>query len=271
MPAVSEVLAVASWVTNADLIADAVVPLGYLNPDTDAVLDVTWGHGVWWKRVHPARFVASDLEPAKSPLECTYCVGGDGHPTDDKGRPIHNGRSVDFTALPFDANAFDVVAFDPPYVPVGSNDTSTLRGFNEQYGRHLVPSDPVLLQALIDDGLAEAARVARRVVLVKCTNYVWSGHLYPGVWHTMNAADALNLTLLDWFVHAGHVRPQPGNRTRKCGNCRGQGCDECGGAGRVASRQQHARQNSSHLLVYAPPTPDPRDDHPTLFDLVDPC
>lgn len=279
----SEVMAVDRWGTNADLIADAVVPLGYLDPDTDRVLDPTWGHGVWWQRVRPARFVASDLEPDKSPLDCPVCVDGGEHPTDDKGRPVHAGRSVDFTALPFDADTFDVVAFDPPYVPVGSNDTSTLKDYNERYGRHLVPSDPVKLQAIIDAGLSEAARVSARVVLVKCANYVWSGHLYPGALHTANAAADLGLELLDWFTHAGNVRAQPGNRTRKCAACRGTGaasgraevvgprCDPCAGAGRIPSTQQHARQNASHLFVYAVPSTVSAEPHPTLFDTEAPC
>lgn len=87
----SEILAAAKRATNADLIVECH-QLGYLRDD-DRVLDPTYGLGTFWRDWRPADLVACDLNPAKSPL----------------------GVSVDFTALPWEDEAFDAVVFDPPY------------------------------------------------------------------------------------------------------------------------------------------------------------
>lgn len=267
----SDILSVGHWRTNADLICEAVVPLGYLDMRTDRVLDCTWGLGAWWAQDAPDNLTACDLEPSKSPLNCPECESGAEHPI-EKRHPVHAGDSVDFRSMPFPAATFTVVAFDAPYVPVGSNETSTLQDYNERYGRHLVPSDPSELQAIIDAGLADVMRVLvpGGRALVKCASYVWSGNLYPGSYHTLKAALDIGFELVDWFVHEGDQRAQPQNRTRKCRTCKNgaDNCPECHGAGRVESEQQHARQNSSVLYVFAKPKPKrgAPSDHPSLFE-----
>mgnify|MGYP002078240163 FL=1 len=246
-----EVLAAASWNTNADLLADAVVPLGYLDPAADRVLDCTWGLGVWHNRFTVADLVACDIDPTKSPYGCSICERDADHPK-VKNRPMHDGLPVDYRALPFADCTFDVVMFDPAYVLQGGRATSSIPDYNERYGRHLTPSSPAALREDIAAGLAESHRVLRRGgrALVKCANYVWSGRLVPGVAWTFEDAAAVGFEMVDWFTHVGSVRAQPKNRTRKCGACRGSGlCDWCGGSGRVASVQRHARQNSSALFV----------------------
>ncbi len=137
--------------TNADLIA-RVAPM-YLEGNT--VLDVTYGEGSWWKRYRPVGLRTHDIDLAK----------GDG---------------VDFRALPEADHSVDVVCYDPPYIPQGGVTTSTAGSFIGDYG--LQSRSRQELWDLIDAGLAECARVARRWVLVKCCDFVngdnfWLGHL----------------------------------------------------------------------------------------------
>lgn len=96
------VLAATEWKSNAHLIED-VARLGHIKTK-DATIDVTYGRGVWWKRWKPAHLEALSREIS----------------------PEHDFRSMPAIA----DNAFDVVAYDPPYVCV-SLDTEilTLRGW----------------------------------------------------------------------------------------------------------------------------------------------
>lgn len=199
------VLAAKAWPTNAHLIAD-VAKLGYLRKH-DVVLDPTWGDGVWWKAWSPTWLI--------SPREGT-----------------------DFRHLPYDDDAFDAVAYDPPYVCPGGRVTSGIKGMYRRYGILDAPRTPAELQELMDDGLAECARLvypsARRamsadqngVILMKCQDYVSGGKLWPGTYLTLKAAERLGLVLEDRFEFLGGIRPQPGGRV-----------------------QRHARRNLSTLLV----------------------
>lgn len=176
--------------SNADLIK-AVAPL-YL---TGSVLDTTYGRGRWWDRFTPSPFVAHDLEL-------------DG---------------VDFRALPHDGGSFDAVCFDPPYVPAGGQRSSGATGdelhFREAYG--LVRRTWRELHELIDGGLAECARVSRRWVLVKCTDYVDGGRFNLGHLRVLDTARDLELMPHDLVIH--HTGSGPGGhniwtakRARRC-------------------------------------------------------
>lgn len=189
------VLAATYWTSNAELIED-VVGLGYIRPE-DLVLDPTYGRGTWWKNYTPANFVS--------------------HVND-----------FDFRHMPYEDDAFDVVAYDPPYVCIGGRTTSGIPEFHERYGLTDAPRSPFDLQQLINGGLDECARVTRRIVLVKCQDYISSGKLWPGTFETYAyAVDCLGLTLVDRFVHLTHPRPQP-----------------------QRDRQVHARNNTSTLFVF---------------------
>ena len=163
--------------TNADLIA-AVAPI-YL---TGSVLDTTYGKGRWWDRYQPDPFTFHDLEL-------------DG---------------VDFTALPYEANSFDTVCFDPPYVPAGGTRTSGAtkdeQTFRDAYG--LAPRSLAELNELILAGLAECARVARTWLLVKCSDFVTGGAFTLGHLTVLDEARRLGLAPHDLIVH--HTGSGPG-------------------------------------------------------------
>lgn len=208
------IVAATAWRNNAALIND-VAELGYLQR-TDRILDPTYGRGVWWKAWRPdaGQLVTNDL-----------------HPDTDA---MHH---EDFRAMPFEPASFDAIAFDPPYSATGGKDTSTIPGYLERYGRS--PSTPQEIQAQIDDGLTEMARLIRPsgVVLVKCQTYVWSGKLWLGAHRTLQHALALGLEVHEILQHTGRARPQP-RRFNADG---------------TEARQVHARQNYSTLYVLRRP------------------
>lgn len=192
--------AAGEWPTNAALIAD-VARLGYLQLDWQT-LDPTYGQGNWWTVWRPNYLVTSDLH---------------------KGDVAHD----DFRQLPHCDDSFDVVAYDPPYVCPGGKTTSTIKGMHQAYG--MAGTDfrtPAELQEIINAGLDEADRVARRYILCKCKDYVWSGKLWLGTHHTLTKALELGLECVERFEHVG----EPGPQSQK--------------------RQVHARRNLSTLFVF---------------------
>jgi hypothetical protein len=203
MTALEPVERATRWRTNGELIAD-VARLGYLRQEW-LTLDPTFGEGTWWSTWRPFRLVTHH------------------HPTD----------GVDFRHLPHGDGVFDAVAFDPPYVARGGRKTAgvELRSTNERYGLNDCPATPELLQALINDGLAEMVRVVRPGgnVLVKCQDYVSSGQLFPGTIFTFDHARSLGLRLEDIFDMVTTPRPQP------------------------HGRQVRVRSNTSRLYVFRKP------------------
>lgn len=166
--------------SNADLIA-ACAPY-YL---TGSVLDITYGEGGWWQRFVPDPFTAHDLKL-------------DG---------------VDFRALPEPDASVDTVTFDPPYIPQGGVETSTLpkgarsgpaggetADFLRRFGLTRSRSESELW-ALIGAGLAEAARVSSRFVLVKCMDFVQGPGLTLGHRLVLDMADELGMVCHDLIVH----------------------------------------------------------------------
>lgn len=141
--------------TNAELIA-AVAPL-YL---TGSVLDTTYGRGSWWLRFTPEPFIKHDL---------------------------HTLDGVDFCALPEDDSSIDTVCFDPPYVISGTASSARLGpDFQHRYGIGLTDTRLVnttegtaAFEAVLLAGLAEAIRVSRKWVLVKCMEFSQGSHVQP--------------------------------------------------------------------------------------------
>lgn len=193
------VMAATAWRTNADMIADCV-RLGYLRVDA-VTLDPTYGRGTWWNKWLPEDLTVHD-------------IALDG---------------VDFRDLPHDNEAFDAIAFDPPYVCVGGRKTTGMPDFHDRYGLTAAPSSPHELQALINDGLREQHRVLKPggTLLVKCQDYVSSGKLWLGTHWTLSCGMGLSLECIDRLEHLSGPRPQPPGR-----------------------RQVHARRNLSTLFVF---------------------
>lgn len=153
------VLAIDKWTDNGALIAD-VARLGFLRREW-RTLDPTYGYGTFWTVWKPDDLTGSDIDPAKSPVE----------------------ESVDFTALPAPDRSFDAVVFDPPYKLNGN--PSDTDGADERYGVH-VYTDWRDRMALIRAGARECARVADKMLLVKCQDQVVSSVIR---WQTRAVAD----------------------------------------------------------------------------------
>jgi hypothetical protein len=187
---------------NAALIA-AVAPL-YL---TGSVLDVTYGGGVWGRRFKPETFAGHDLAM-------------DG---------------VDFRALPYEDGSWDSVCFDPPYVPSRAAHTASphVKGrFREAFGLNVIRSKADLRQ-LVDDGLAECARVSRRWVLAKCCDYAENSSTFVlGHVAMISEGQRLGLRVHDLIVHAGGTGP---------GNS-------------AIAEPKRSRRAHSYMVVFAVPT-----------------
>jgi tRNA G10 N-methylase Trm11 len=201
------VLAAHYFRNNAELI-QACARLRFLKR-SDWVLDPTYGRGLWWSLWEPRKMTFHDL--------------------------VLDG--VDFRNTGYESHQFDAIAFDPPYVSVGGRSTTGIQEMYDRYGLWGAPTSPALLQALINDGLAEMQRLVKRrgIVFVKCQDYVSSGKLWSGTYYTEQFARSIGYDVVEKFIHVKKSGgPQPKNRTRKDG---------------TRSRQMHARHNSSMMLV----------------------
>lgn len=188
--------------TNADLMA-AVAPL-YL---TGSVMDVTYGNGPtaggWWGRVTPDPFTFHDL-----------ALDG-----------------VDFRALPEADSSVETVCFDPPYIPAGGGPSNqSADQFRQRFGLDWGSGyrSEKGLAGLVMDGLAECVRVAQRLVLVKCMEFVSSGSFHDMPTDVTIAARALGCRLHDRIVH--DTGPGPG--------------------GHNITEVKRARRAHSYLLVF---------------------
>ncbi len=184
--------------TNGQLIADCF-ELGYLR-DEDRILDPTYGLGRWWSEVGPPYLTAHDLDPEKAP---------------------HG--PMDFTALHYEDQTFDAVAYDPPYAFRGTATPS----FDSKYGVDAYMSVEARVDLMMR-GLSEAIRVCKTggYVLAKCQDMVVSGEV---IWQRLMFAERAledGCRLVDeLYVLSG--RPQPAGR-----------------------RQVHSRRNFSTLQVF---------------------
>lgn len=217
------VLAATYWPTNGHMIAD-LAKIGYLKKNL-LTLDPTYGEGLWWTEWQPSEGKLFDHD-----------LKIDGH---------------DFRNLPYRDNYFGQITYDPPYVSVGGRDTSNIKVMYDAYGLRDAPTSPVKLQKLINEGLTEMYRLvrpARRlasgelsggIVICKQMNYVSSGKLHLGIFHTMYHAWDLGFEIEAQLFHVRKSGgPQPQNRTKKLKNGK-----------IVKSKQQHPHNNVSCALV----------------------
>lgn len=202
------------WRDNAEMIAEAM-QLFHPAGTPGMVADVTYGRGAWWRRTREPD-VRHGLDTARS------------------GREYDDG--VDFRALPEPDGTFAVVAFDPPYTATGSPTRSADVGdMRDRFGLAAASTPAGIQTDLINPGLTEAHRVLALggIALVKCSNYVSGGKLWPGEFLTLQHAASLDMALLASYTFVSHPGPQP-HRRGKTGEVR---------------PQQHPRNNTSALFV----------------------
>jgi hypothetical protein len=136
--------------------------------------------------------------------------------------------------MPENDGSVRVVCFDPPYISTGSRETSTVDDLYARYGLGELKGWRAV-RSLIDAGLVECARVLapRGYLLVKCMDYVESGHKVWNTFHVVAHAESIGLELVDRFIHLSGGGPQV--TTNLDGTPR---------------EQKHAREVSSMLLVF---------------------
>lgn len=185
--------------TNGKAIADCA-ELGYLRAE-DFVLDATYGLGRFWTDWRPDHLTTNDIDPERG------------------AHWQHDFRSMDF-----EDRLFDAVVLDGPYKLNGTPSKGGPASSDSDYG----VGDVMRWQdrhALIEDGIDECARVAKRTLLIKCQDQVCSGKVR---WQTHLFAEraARNGFRLVDALHVYGWRAQPPGR-----------------------RQVHAAHNYSTLLV----------------------
>jgi len=231
---VTEILRADRWGTNARMIAEAVMPLGYIEDD---VFDATYGrHGGFWTDWRPDDLTTNDLNAE------------------------YVDHHYDFRALPFGERSFTTVVFDPPYK---LNGTPTMGDMDSRFGvGQRMTRDEKL--AMIRDGAIECWRITDERLLVKVMDQVVGGRVRWMARMVTDALEPLGASLADQFQFLITPRPQPPRRCPRCRgtgvdpepepchpdgphlSCRMQGCVN----GRVPCPQEHARSNYSTLLVF---------------------
>lgn len=154
---------------NSDLIFE--VCRLYLKPE-DRIADLTYGNGVFWRRVGEDQVTGSDLITVPE-------------------------RPYDFRSTPYADSEFDIAVFDPPYIHSPGNHM-TDRGYkNTTTTEGMLHRD---IRRLYVDGMKECARIAKRQIWVKCKDQVQSGMQRWA--HCEMLADALNMGLFarDLFI-----------------------------------------------------------------------
>jgi methylase of polypeptide subunit release factors len=173
---------------NADLIAE--VARLYL-PEKARVADVTYGKGVFWRKVKPFLLNASDLN-----------------------HPNENLRH-DFRKLPYKNGEFDVTVFDPPYVHNPGKGSM----LNARYENHDTTAGMyhVDIMRLYRKGIVEAARVTKcgGTVWVKCKDEIESNIQCWSHVEVYAYAKSLGLYVKDLFVLVPKSNVPPDERVQR--------------------------------------------------------
>ena len=159
----------------------------YVRPGS-IVADVTYGKGVFWRRVPPDLY---DLRPSD----------------------IQDG--VDCRELPYDDQKIDCVVFDPPYMHSPGGTAHTVHTpFEDHYrnngsGRQTGSKYHQAVLELYQDGGLEAYRVLRAhgVLIVKCQDEVCANRQRFTHVEIMNMYEGIGFTAEDLFVIVRNNRP----------------------------------------------------------------
>ncbi len=184
-------------------------------PKGAKVADITWGQGVFWKKV---------------PAEDYDVVGSD----------LKTG--VDCRKLPYESHSFDCVVFDPPYMEgffrkaqghLGGSGTHS--AFRKAYsnGEATELGGPKYHAAVVDlyvQGGKESARILKQngIFIVKCQDEVSANRQWLTHVEIINAYAKLGFYARDLFVVVRANQP---------------------GVSRLI-KQVHARKNHSYFLVF---------------------
>jgi len=181
---------------NADLIAE--VAKLYLS-DKMVVADVTYGKGVFWRKVDTSRyeFHPSDISP---------------HPKADV-----EAKKIDFKKLPYKDESHDVIALDPPYVHNPGTLMVDANYQNKATTKGMYHDD---ILDLYVSGMREAARVLKEggTLWVKCKDEVESGWQRWSLIELYVAAMKLGFYGKDLFILVPHGKPtiqKPQQHARK--------------------------------------------------------
>lgn len=140
----TNVIVTAQTGDNSDVFPDIL--LLYAN-DGDAIADVTYGKGVFWKKVDINRYSF--------------------YPSD-----IMTG--IDYNNLPYKKGVLDMVVLDPPYMGNnGGKNYAVARNYNvniKKYSKEYIPN-------LYFDGISEAYNVLKKggKLVIKCQDEIQSG------------------------------------------------------------------------------------------------
>jgi hypothetical protein len=148
---------------------------------TGSVLDVTYGGGAWWRRFTPEPFgvTTTSSRTAWTSARCRTST--------TPGTPCASTRRTSRAARWRRARARDR--------PASAYGLTVRRSRAE-------------LEALIAEGLAECARVARQWVLAKCCDYAENPEVFRlGHVTTIVAGEKAGLRVHDLIVHAGGSGP----------------------------------------------------------------
>lgn len=188
----TEIMRAHKWGTNAAMIAEAVVPLGYIEGD---VFDATYGvAGGFWTKYRPERLVTNDRATAVL--------------IDGVMVPVVTDHHEDFCALPFPDRSFTTVVFDPDYK---LNGTPAMGEMDARFGTwENLTRDQRMEKIRL--GAIECYRLTSKWLLVKCMDQVEGGQMR---WQTDMVTEALKplgARKAGRFDFLFDPRPQPGDR-----------------------------------------------------------
>ena len=152
--------------------SDLVVEISRLYiPKGSVVADVTYGKGVFWKRL-----CESDYNLYKSDLSFT--------------------PSIDFCDLPYEDNFFDVLILDPPYMHGGEGIKDSINGC---YRNKISGHESII--RLYTGGILEAARVLKKggLVIVKSQDEMDGRQRFSHI-ELMTILELLGFKVIDLFV-----------------------------------------------------------------------
>ena len=203
-------------------------------PEGSTIADVTFGRGVFWKKVNLEKYhlLASDL---KTHGLKPNCKGG-----------------IDSRNLPYDDSSLDAIVFDPPYMHTPGGTAHNGHQNFENYYANNVEQDPEILKQIWKDSNGnppkyheavldlyyrtgkESFRVLKEegIFIVKCQDEVCTNRQRLTHIEITIEFEKYGFITKDLFVVMRKNKP---------------------GVSRLKTRQYHARKNHSYFMVYQKP------------------